>query len=128
VTSIRKALVIGGGIAGPAMAMALQKAGIDTSVYEARSTGADGIGVMLTLASNGIHALRILRADGVALSAGFPTPGIRLRSYTGKLLGEARTGSTLPDSTVSHTIKRADLYQTLHEERALHTRSAPSRG
>jgi 2-polyprenyl-6-methoxyphenol hydroxylase-like FAD-dependent oxidoreductase len=116
VTSTRTALVIGGGIGGPAMAMALQKAGIDATVYEARPNGADGIGVMLTLASNGIHALRILRADGVALSAGFPTPGIQLRSYTGKVLGEARTGSTLPDGTVSHTIKRADLYQALHEE------------
>jgi FAD-dependent urate hydroxylase len=116
VTSIRKALLIGGGIAGPAMAMALQKAGIDASVYEARPSGPDGIGVMLTLASNGIHALRILGADEAALSAGFPTPGIRLRSYTGKLLGEARTGGMLPDGTISHTIKRPDLYRALHDE------------
>ena len=32
---IRSALVIGGGIAGPVAAMALQKAGIDAVVYEA---------------------------------------------------------------------------------------------
>ena len=104
------ALVIGGGIAGPAAAMALQKAGIDSVVYEAHPTGAEGIGVFLTLASNGVDALRVLGADGPALATGFPTPGITLRSGTGKRLGESRTGDFLPDGTTSQTLKRADLY------------------
>jgi len=39
---IRSALVIGGGIAGPVAAMALQKAGIDAVVYEAFPARADG--------------------------------------------------------------------------------------
>lgn len=34
-TRTRTALVIGGGIAGPVAAMALQKAGIQAGVYEA---------------------------------------------------------------------------------------------
>ena len=38
------ALVIGGGIAGPVAAMALQKAGIQATVYEAYSGPAEGIG------------------------------------------------------------------------------------
>jgi FAD-dependent urate hydroxylase len=101
------ALIIGGGIAGPATAMALQKAGIDAVVYEAHPTSADGNGVFLTLASNGIDALRILDMDN---PAGFVTPGITLRSWTGKRLGETRTGPT------SRTIKRADLYRSLHDE------------
>ena len=46
-------LIIGGGIAGPATAMALQKAGIDAVVYEAHPTSADGNGVFLTVAPNG---------------------------------------------------------------------------
>jgi FAD-dependent urate hydroxylase len=112
----RIALVIGGGIAGPTAAMALQKAGIDSVVYEAHPTGAEGIGVFLTLASNGVDALRVLDADGPALAAGFPTPGITLRSGTGKRLGESRTGDLLPDGTTSQTLKRADLYRVLHEE------------
>ncbi len=112
----RTALIIGGGIAGPAAAMALQKAGIDPVIYEAHPTGADGVGVFLTLASNGIDALRVLDADKPAVAAGFPTPGITLRSGTGKRLGESRTGQSLPDGTTSHTIKRADLYRVLHEE------------
>ena len=56
--------------------MALQKAGIDPVIYEAHPAGADGIGAFLTLASNGIDALRTLGADQPALAAGFPTPAI----------------------------------------------------
>jgi FAD-dependent urate hydroxylase len=115
-TRTRTALIIGGGIAGPAAAMALQKAGIDPVIYETHPAGADGIGVFLTLASNGVDALRTLGADKPALAAGFPTPAITLRSGTGKRLGQTRTGQPLPDGTTSHTIKRADLYRALHQE------------
>lgn len=117
-THTRTALVIGGGIAGPVAAMALQQAGIQATVYEAHARGAAGIGVFLTLASNGIDALRTIGADGPALAAGFPTPGILLRSTTGKHLGAARTGLPLPDGTTSHTLKRADLHRALHDEAA----------
>ena len=117
-TRTRTALIIGGGIAGPATAMALQKAGIDPVIYEAYPAGAYGTGAFLTLAPNGIDALRILGADKPALAAGFPTPAITLRSYTGKRLGQTRTGGSLPDGTASHTIKRADLYRVLLDEAA----------
>ena len=114
----RTALVVGGGIAGPAVAMALQKAGVDATVYEAHATGADGVGAFLTLASNGIVALRVLDAGAAALPGGFSTPAITLRSGTGKRLGETRTGGTLPDGTTSQTIKRSQLYRALHDEAA----------
>ena len=119
-TRTRTALIIGGGIAGPAAAMALRHAGIEATVYESRPAGADGIGAFLTLASNGIDALRVLGADKPALAAGFPTPAITLRSGTGKRLGQTRTGQPLPDGTTSHTIKRADLYRVLHQEASSH--------
>jgi 2-polyprenyl-6-methoxyphenol hydroxylase-like FAD-dependent oxidoreductase len=110
------ALVIGGGIAGPVAAMALQRAGIQATVYEAHPRGAEGIGIFFNLASNGIDALRTIDADGPALAAGFPTPRIILRSTTGKDLGEARTGLPLADGTTSRTLKRADLYQAIQDE------------
>ncbi|MDB5077265.1 MAG: FAD-dependent monooxygenase [Chloroflexi bacterium] len=115
-THTRTALIVGGGIAGPVTAMALQKAGIDSVVYEAHPTGAGSIGLFLTLGSNGVDALRVLGADKPALAAGFPTPGITLRNGAGKYLGVSRTGQSLPDGTTSQTIKRADLYRVLHEE------------
>jgi len=110
------ALVIGGGIAGPVAAMALQKAGIQATVYEAHPRSAEGIGVFLTLAPNGIDALRTIGADGPALAAGFPTPRITLRSTTGKPLGTAPAGLPLADGTTSHTLKRADLYAAIHQQ------------
>jgi FAD-dependent urate hydroxylase len=106
---IRTALVIGGGIAGPATAMALRKAGIDATVYEA-STASRG-GAFLTLAPNGVDALRVLDADGAALATAFPTPGITLRSTTGKELGTVSS-----PGAQSFTLRRADLYGALRDE------------
>jgi 2-polyprenyl-6-methoxyphenol hydroxylase-like FAD-dependent oxidoreductase len=115
-TRARTALVIGGGIAGPAAAMALQKAGIDPVIYEARSSNADGAGAFLTLAPNGADALRAIGADAPAMDVGFPTPSIVLRSGTGKYLGSGPTG--LAAGLPSQTLKRADLYKALQEETA----------
>jgi FAD-dependent urate hydroxylase len=112
----RKALIVGGGIAGPAAAMALRRAGIDTVVYEAYAGGADAAGAFLTFASNGMDALRAIDAHRLVLSAGFPTPRISIQSGTGRDLGEAPNGGTLPDGTVSQTLKRADLYRALRDE------------
>jgi FAD-dependent urate hydroxylase len=111
-----RALIIGGGVAGPAAAMALRKAGIDPVVYEAHAGGAENIGAFLTIASNGIDALRTIDADARPVAAGFPTPGITLRSCTGKALGTGRISTALADGTVSHTLKRADLYRTIRDE------------
>jgi FAD-dependent urate hydroxylase len=112
----RKVLIIGGGIAGPAAALALQKAGIDSVIYEADPVTAHGVGTFLTVATNGLDALRILDAAQPVIDASFPTPSITLRSYTGKNLGSNSTGWALADGTPSHTIRRSDLYRVLHEE------------
>jgi len=116
-TPTNKALIIGGGIAGPATAMALQRAGIDSVVYEAYDTSAGlDAGAFLTVAVNGLDALRTLDAHEPVLDAGFPTRNIEFFSGTGKRLGEVPIGGTLPDGTATHTIKRADLYRVLHDE------------
>jgi FAD-dependent urate hydroxylase len=112
----RKALIVGGGIAGPVAAMALRRAGIESVVYEAHAGGADDAGAFLTLASNGLDALRVVDAHRLALSEGFPTPRMEIQSGTGKHLGEVPNGGTLPDGTVSQTLKRADLYRALRDE------------
>lgn len=109
------ALVIGGGIAGAATALALQKAGIEPVVYEARATAAR-VGAFLTLGSNGIEALAQLGADGAALAAGFPTPAMTLRSGTGKRLGDVRASTTRPGGATSRTLTRSDLASALLAE------------
>lgn len=112
----RHALVIGGGIAGPAAAMALQKAGIDAAVYEAHAAAATGVGSFLTLATNGIDALRALGAAEGASRLGFPTTAMVFWSGGGKRLGAAQVSIALEDGTTGRTLKRADLYRVMSKE------------
>ena len=115
-TATSPVLIIGGGIAGPALAMALQKAGIEAVIYEAHQNTADGVGTFLTLASNGIDALRTIDIDASAIRDSFPTPNIGLRGASGKFLGQTSTGKTSPPSDVSRTIRRSDLYAAMREQ------------
>jgi 2-polyprenyl-6-methoxyphenol hydroxylase-like FAD-dependent oxidoreductase len=58
-----RALVIGGGVAGPVAAMALQEAGIDATVHEARPAATDDVGAWLGVQANGLDALRSIDDD-----------------------------------------------------------------
>jgi 2-polyprenyl-6-methoxyphenol hydroxylase-like FAD-dependent oxidoreductase len=113
--SAMKALVIGGGIAGPVAAMALQQAGIEPVVFEAHQRGADGVGAFLTLAVNGLTALRAIGIDPECL-AGIATPRFAMYLGNGRKIGELANGPELADGTVSLTLKRADLYGALRDE------------
>jgi FAD-dependent urate hydroxylase len=113
-----KALVVGGGVAGPVTAMALQRAGIDAVVYEAYPQPTEEVGSYLSVATNGLDALRAIDAHGPVLAAGFPTPLNVLWSGTGRRLGAVSNGGRWPDGTVAHTIKRARLYQALQRQAA----------
>ncbi|MFJ6075337.1 FAD-dependent oxidoreductase [Streptomyces sp. NPDC093065] len=108
-----KALIIGGGVAGPASAIALQRAGLEPVVYEAYDRDADGIGQNLVLAVNGYSALLAL---GVGhLAPGFDIPRYRFHLGNGKQLCQVRNGSPLPDGTAARAITRSDLYTTLRD-------------
>jgi 2-polyprenyl-6-methoxyphenol hydroxylase-like FAD-dependent oxidoreductase len=111
-----KALIIGGGIAGPVTAMALQRAGIDSIIYEARAPEETAGGAFLTVAVNGLDALRAIDAHGGVLECGFPSKTIELRSGTGKRLGAVPIGGELPDGTTTLSMRRTDLYLALLRE------------
>ncbi len=111
-----RALVVGGGVAGPVAAMALQKAGIEAVVHEAYPAPAGDVGAWLGLQTNGIDALRAIDADHVVRDAGHPTPLIRFRSTTGKSLGTMVTDSPDGDVPGGRSLRRSDLYRVLHEE------------
>lgn len=84
----KKALIIGGGIAGPATAMALQRAGIEATIYEMRTQAEQNKGAFLTVARNGVNALRVLDAFDVVMERGFWVSRMEIYSGTGKRLGE----------------------------------------
>ena len=111
-----RAVIVGAGIGGPAAAMALQRAGIEARVFEARGPD-EARGSYLTVASNGVDALRAIGAEA-AVGAGFPTPSSLMFSGTGKCLGRVPLGSTRPDRDASVTIKRARLQAALRDEAA----------
>lgn len=117
-TKRRKALIIGGGVAGPVAAMALQRAGIEATIYEAYPQRMTDVGSYLTVATNGLDALRALDAHQPVQAAGFPTSHIVLLSGSGKRLGKVPAGGTLPDGSATITIKRSHLHQALHEQAA----------
>ena len=112
----RQALIIGGGIGGPVAAMALQRAGIDATVYEARDHPDDYTGWFLNTASNGLDVLHTLGIDLASRADGHPIPTMVMWSGTGKRLGEVANGIRLDDGTVSVCIKRGELQRVLREE------------
>lgn len=111
----RTAIIIGGGIAGPVTALALRRAGLSPVVYEAYPESEDA-GGWLTLAVNGLDALRSLDLHGPLISAGFATRKIRFLNGAGAPLGELPIGGTLADGTVTHTLRRSDLYKVLRAQ------------
>jgi FAD-dependent urate hydroxylase len=112
-TNIQTALVIGGGIAGPVAAMALQKAGIDAVVYEAYPSWSYDVGGGLTLAPNGLDALDVIGIGDLVRPIGTPMTGIVMQDWKGKRLGEFGNPPGVPPMQFFY---RSDLYRVLHEE------------
>src|SRR5437762_9521898 len=63
----KKGLIIGCGIAGPAVALFLKRAGIEAEIYEARTQPE---GYVLSLSCNGVAVLRELGLDRAAFAEG----------------------------------------------------------
>ncbi len=112
-THTRTALVIGGGIAGSVAAMALRRAGIEATVYEAYDSTADGIGGALSIAPNGLDALGVIGADDAVRRVGIPMTAMVMQSWTGKQLGAFGSPPGLPPMQL---VWRADLYRALYDE------------
>jgi 2-polyprenyl-6-methoxyphenol hydroxylase-like FAD-dependent oxidoreductase len=110
-----RAIIIGAGITGPVTAMALRKAGIDATIYEAYQRTADGVGAYLTLAPNGLAALGVLGIDHRELG-GFDTPALELRGSSGRVLAHLGMGRDGDTGMVSLTVRRSDLYVRLRDE------------
>ena len=111
-----RALIVGSGIAGPVTAIALRDVGIEPVLYEAYDRDADGVGAFLTLAVNGLRALRSVGLVEPVRAKGFDTPRMELVSGSGKVLAAFANGPTLADGTMSQTVARADLYGVLRDE------------
>jgi 2-polyprenyl-6-methoxyphenol hydroxylase-like FAD-dependent oxidoreductase len=112
-SQVRTAIVIGGGIAGPVAALALVKAGIAATVYEAYPSPTHGAGGTLALAPNGVAALRVVGADDAVTANA--TPIVR----TAMAVGHKRIELPgLADVAPLRVVHRSALHRALHDRAA----------
>lgn len=106
--SSRRALVIGAGIAGPAVAIALARAGIDAVVYEANARPRDDEGVFLNLAPNGLAVLRALAVAHTLEGVGFQNDRLVFQNERGRVLAEVAVGGvTLIRGGLSRALRQS---------------------
>lgn len=108
--AVKNVLIIGGGIAGPAAAMALQRAGVASVIYEARAQAEQNKGAFLTVARNGVNALRTLDAFETVMERGFWQSRMEMYSGTGKRLGD------MGNNAEGIAIERGELAAALCDE------------
>jgi 2-polyprenyl-6-methoxyphenol hydroxylase-like FAD-dependent oxidoreductase len=110
-TSNRRALVIGGGIAGPALALFLKRAGIEPLVFEAYPR-ADQVGGGFQIAPNGMRVLAELGLAETLLRQGSPSGDMAFRNHRGHDIGLVRTAR----AGTAVNIGRSNVHNVLRDE------------
>ena len=112
-SSIKKALVVGGGIGGLSTSIALRKAGIEVDLAELQPKF-DVYGVGIIQPSNALRALDALGLADQCMEHGSPYGPVKMCSSNGFKFGQAGTPpmGRLP---VHNGISRRILHEILHE-------------
>jgi 2-polyprenyl-6-methoxyphenol hydroxylase-like FAD-dependent oxidoreductase len=111
-----RVVIVGGGVAGPALGLGLARAGIESVLLERRPLAAPEEGSYLTLSPNGLDALDVIGARHLAMQVGFPSRLNVMYGATGTLLGEIPLGAPLPDGATGLTLRRSRLAGVLADE------------
>jgi 2-polyprenyl-6-methoxyphenol hydroxylase-like FAD-dependent oxidoreductase len=106
-----QALIIGGGIGGPAASLFLRRAGIESRIFEAYPE-ATTIGGGFQIAPNGMRALEALGLADSVRAAGVPSGNFVFRNQQGKTISQI----DLSGSGSGVTILRAAFQQILLDE------------
>src|SRR6476661_6193417 len=112
-THTHRAIVIGGGIAGPALSLFLQRARIDAHVLEAYPEPAT-IGGGFQIAPNGMRVLAALGLADEVATAGAPSSEFCFRNHHGQMIGHI----DLRKAGFGVTITRAAFHRILLAETA----------
>lgn len=86
-SGVRRALVVGGGVAGPTLAMFLRRLGVAATVLEARASATSDEGAFLGLAPNGMQVLAELGLADTVTARGAVCHGLRFENARGRELG-----------------------------------------
>lgn len=87
----REVLIIGCGIAGPAAAIFLKRAGFSPVIFEAMPRHDDYAGLFLNIGRNGVRILKEMGVDGPVRQEGIAMHVMRFRNGRGKVLGDVGT-------------------------------------
>ncbi len=113
-----RVLVVGGGIAGSAVALAVANLGMQATLVERRGAHDPNEGSWITVAPNGLDALAALGVLDRARAIGHPTVTNRMYGATGRHLGDVSLGVPLEDGSVALTMKRSALAALLTQAAA----------
>ncbi|WP_029115259.1 NAD(P)/FAD-dependent oxidoreductase [Mycobacterium sp. URHB0044] len=115
-----RALVIGAGVAGPVLAVALRRVGIEADVFERNIGPEDLRGSWLTFQANGMDALRAIDLAEPIESLGFELETISFVNGKGRRLGSMPLAAPRADGQLSQMMRRGDLYGALAKLAAEH--------
>jgi FAD-dependent urate hydroxylase len=107
-------LIVGGGLAGLALARALQQAGFDPEVIE-RAGRWDGGGTGMYLPANGVRALRALGLDQAVAARAAEISHQRLLDHRGRRLVTIDLGQLWGALGPCLALPRAELHQVLRD-------------
>ena len=108
-------LIIGGGIGGPALGLFLQKAGIQSTIFEAYPFK-EGVGGGFNIAPNGVEILKALGLAENTIKKGTISPLAFFRNGEGKQLATMKYESSIKDSQPAVSMSRATLYEIFAQE------------
>lgn len=110
-----RALVIGSGVAGPAVALFFRRAGWDVEIFEAAETPDAYTGLFLNVATNGLAVLDEFGLRDRLVAEGHHSPNMVMWSSTGKRLGTVPNGPAREPERGSVVVRRAVLHRVLRD-------------
>ena len=113
----RTAVIIGGGIGGPVLAMWLQRVGIRAVVAEARESSSIGEGAFLGVAPNGMNVLAQLGIAEAVLARGHVCTSFQFANSKGRNIGSIdRSHDRESFGWPMTMIRRSELHELLATE------------
>ena len=110
-----RALIIGSGVAGPAVALFLRRTGWDVEIYEAANAPDPYAGLFLNVATNGLAVLDELGLREPLVAEAHRAPNMVMWSSTGRELGTVPNGPAGQPARGSVVVRRGILHRVLRE-------------